>query len=206
MNYRILLLLALFAILVGCTKDDPKELTPVKTNNIQTDMIQSPLINYQASDLPVINTRSNGKKKAKKLKVFSSIGTIEFVAPNECPVGSAFKVLIQGEGNASHLGLFTIEIAYCADMYGIPLEAILGTMHAANGDEIYTQLIAAGEGEHDGMHEGYPYHQDYIFYGGTGRFDDATGDLTLFGEVIYPNPPEDPIGSFNLFGEGTIVY
>jgi hypothetical protein len=209
MKLQYLFPLIFIVFLMGCINEElQNEFVQMKDNG-QTELTQSPLISYnsyQEKYSIVKESKSNGNRVTKLLKIFSSTGTIEFVMPVECPPGSAFEVLIQGEGNASHLGLYNNVITFCSSNMGEPLTPILGTMTAANGDEIYHQLIFAGVGGHNGIHMDYPFHQDYIIYDGTGRFEDATGDITLFGEVVYPVPPANPIGTFNLTGEGTITY
>jgi len=125
----------------------------------------------------------NSKPKTKTIKFHRSWGTFEIV--DEDPY---YQTLIIGEGNATLIGHFTNLNTYDSDAYGTPIGCPwLGFITAANGDEIYTQLVDMGP----------PY--QYVIIGGTGRFEGATGDIYMEGEV-YPD------FSWYMEGEGTITY
>ncbi len=208
MKNRSLLMLALFVFLIACNKDESqKEFTAATEDIVQTEWIH-PLINYVAPNLPVINSRSNGNPVTKTLKVKSATGTNWIEAPIGCPEGSAFRVMVEGGGIYSHLGRVTGFGTLCADEYGNPTTLFTVTDVAANGDEMYGYSIFAGVGDdppHNPDHADYPYHEDLVYEGGTGRFVDLTGEVTLFGEVVFPTE-EEPIGSYDFWGEGTITY
>lgn len=207
MKNRSLIMLVLFVFLIACNKDDEsqKEFTAATEDIVQTEMTH-PLINYVAPDLPVINSRSNGNRVTRTIKVFSSKGTNWIEGPSDCPTGSV-RIMIQGEGIVSHLGRTTGYGTFCVDEFGNPTTELTITEVAANGDELYSSPIFVGVGDdppHNPDHADYPYHEDYIYVDGTGRFVGVTGEVTLFGEVVLPTL-EEP-GSYDFWGEGTITY
>ena len=113
-----------------------------------------------------------------------------------------FQVFIEGNGNATHLGLFDVTITACTnfdDSYFFD-----ATLVAANGDELSAISVDWGYTE-----EGQEW-TDYIFDGGTGRFENATGDLRLYGvsvpTVFHPETGLPIAGIYNNSGYGTITY
>lgn len=127
----------------------------------------------------------NSKPVTKTMKIQRAWGGFELI--NEDPY---FQTRIVGEGEATHIGHFSVLNTYDSDAYMNPVGGPwLGFITAANGDEIHTQMVGVLEGE--------VYH--YIIIGGTGRFMGATGELFMSGE-IYPDL------TWYLEGEGTITY
>lgn len=197
MKCKTILLMAFFAMLFACTEDVIQEVYTDSTaeDGLVAEKILSPLSDYSAkafiSDLESeLELKCRGAVK-KKLKIKRSTGTISFI-PDSPDCDGFIKVLIEGEGIASILGKFTIELSYCSDGVN-PLGPILGTQTAANGDQLFTALVGGGT---DPVLGDY---QEYIYYGGTGRFVDAAGEITLYGTVDYQNLV------FNLSGEGWLV-
>lgn len=94
----------------------------------------------------------------------------------------------QGSGNGTHLGAFTQEINYCTDGTN-PTSYILGTSTAANGDKLFSVMVGAGSD-----------YQDYVYYGDTGRFAGAYGEIRLYGYVDYEHLV------WHLKGEGSLTY
>ena len=147
-----------------------------------------------------INSSANLQFNANisKTKVFTrpfkvkGSGTFEVVAPSEFQ--DLIQVLIQGQGNATHLGLFHAEITYCTDFeYN---HYLTGKQIAANGDEIYFYSVGFGvddEGEWT----------EYIYSGGTGRFENASGELKLYGVSEFTGPTS---GVYKNHGSGTLSY
>lgn len=142
------------------------------------------------------------KQLTNTLKTIKASGPfeIQFPSPDYCD-GVYFRLYISGSGNCSHLGLFTVENYVCFYFEGeniVPVGQWLGYLTAANGDEIHTELIYSWEV--DGL--------DYYLYDildGTGRFEGASGYIENYGATTFD--PDNPfIGSWNLEGEGTIVY
>jgi len=119
----------------------------------------------------------------KPMKTYSH-GTLEVF-------GNPFPFNIHGEGNATHLGIFSAE--HSATMTGNG-PSITGTMKSANGDEISVESYSFYFSP-DGLE-----HIDYWIKGGTGRFEGATGELRTTGAVDWSKTPP----SFYFNGEGYI--
>ena len=131
------------------------------------------------------NANANTVEKIFKVR---TTGTMQMVA---CDFGENFdKTMVEGEGNASHMGLFTISLSYCFNEEG-PVEYIYATQTAANGDELYS-VVVGNNPEEQAL--------DFYIYDGTGRFMGATGEITLFFNFDYEN------GTYTNYGEGTITY
>lgn len=174
-NYEVehFLVMALCAIFfIGCSVD----------NNL--DPIDEPT-NLELYEKTI------SKAKARPFKV-KGAGTFQIVAPIQCE--NLTQVLIDGQGNASHLGLFTVLITYCTDFEFNHF--ITGTMTAANGDELYFYSVGFGE-DAEGQWT------DYIYDGGTGRFENVTGELTMYGVSVFTSPTS---GVYTNYGSGTLTY
>ena len=87
-----------------------------------------------------------------------------------------------GGGNATHLGEFTTRMTFCMNFDESGPEfakywGVDGAFIAANGDELWFtvsgQVILYPEG-HDPFYLAY-FDDEFIFLGGTGRFEGATG-------------------------------
>jgi len=82
-----------------------------------------------------------------------------------------------GEGYATHLGNFTTTIWFCGA--GFDYKNGEGSFVAANGDELYFKVPSPGEVGHilpyeDPLYE-LTFQDPFVFTGGTGRFEGATG-------------------------------
>ena len=110
-------------------------------------------------------------------------GTIEF--PGACPTGGPL-VEINGEGQGTHVGKFTVRIeSQCA----FP-RPVLGTIYAANGDQIHFELRDSTA----------PIINVLKFIGGTGRFEFAAGEIYQTGILDIPG------GVWEFESRGTIIY
>ena len=137
----------------------------------------------------------NSKPVTKTIKFQRSWGTFEFDGGSCC--GSPFlQARIMGEGNASHIGHFTVLNTYCLNppAFTEPIGPWLGFITAANGDEIHSQMMGFGFDSDIG-----PFYI-YKIIGGTGRFDDATGEIHMWGETDFSTL------TWYLEGEGEITY
>lgn len=136
MKISTVLLSALLIFAIGCNEDiSPNE------EILQPELLLSPLTNYSfTGDLPEISTHLKSAAVTKTIKFFEISGTIEFGFGDCSPY---INVLILGEGNATHLGRYTVLNKYCTDGVN-PVSPIYGFLTAANGDEIHTQLIKSG--------------------------------------------------------------
>ena len=191
---------ALVAILLSCNEEiSQSDLTSApEIDALQTEKLLSPLINYDVNtyfpNYQVPLHAKKGKPVAKTIKIRGE-GTTALLFPpnNNCGEGET-EVVLEGEGHATHLGLFTFNSAYCS-LDGInPVNMILGTQIAANGDELYSILVGAGEDPELGTF------QDWVFNGGTGRFEDASGSVRLYSMVDFVNL------TWSNHGVGTLTY
>ena len=193
MKNRLLLLLSLVVLAFGCSNDSIINhfSDPSLSDEVRAALV-SPLFEYDGSDIiDKFKPTDRGNAVTRKFKVRNST-TINFIPGSE-DCGGLFKVVIEGEGNASHMGLFTIYIDYCSDGEN-PTGPILGVQTAANGDTLLTALVGAGFDPELGQY------LDWIYYDGTGRFEGAYGEIRLYGVIDYVN------GVGELAGEGTITY
>lgn len=91
-----------------------------------------------------------------------------------------------GEGEASHLGRFSVVITFCMDVTAvldgmltegesIPYDNGFGTLTAANGDVLYLEISGAVLPSDDPDYD-FEFMDAFQFTGGTGRFAGATGE------------------------------
>lgn len=187
MKNRFLFLLAIAAMLFACSED-----------NLLNDLTKSADETTLNSEM---NKRDNGKAVIKPFKIKGS-GTISYM-PNEI-CGELVPLLVRGQGNATHLGLFNVELTICSNFHPNienRVEIIDGTMIAANGDKLFfTANSAVGDIGIDNNGEYTLYH----FERGTGRFEFCIGEVKLYGNVEI-----DPVtlnGIYSNYGEGWIKY
>jgi hypothetical protein len=103
-------------------------------------------------------------------------------------------VLIQGTGNATHLGSFTLTVPHRVDRStGTGNGSYQFT--AANGDMLYADFVGAATFIAPGV---LKLVETATFTGGTGRFAGATGSFTT--ERVFDSASGITTGSF----EGTI--
>jgi len=184
-----LFLLVLFICVLGCNEDNPPS-----EKLVQNELLLSPLTkHYISEDQPVITQQSKRNPISKTIKFFEISGTIEFDSSPTNPCAPYVNVLILGDGNASHLGHYTVLNTYCSDGVN-PVSPIYGFITAANGNEIHTQVIESGVDPVLGLYF------NYIILGGTGRYEGATGVINMYGYVDVPNLV------WTLEGEGSITY
>jgi hypothetical protein len=90
------------------------------------------------------------------------------------------RAFLEGQGTGTHLGRFTITLNHCGRP-GLPLSDGHGTFVAANGDRLYITYF--GVGGLTGTFPVFNFESRVQFAGGTGRFEDATGDVTVLGII-----------------------
>jgi hypothetical protein len=110
----------------------------------------------------------------------------------QCP-GLA-QLTIDGTGQASHLGKFTVHLDWCTNQADINYAT--GTQIAANGDELYFELRTFTVGEEFDV-------AVYDYSGGTGRFENARGEVTE--RLTYYPIDEFTMGYLNE-GTGWLSY
>ena len=120
-------------------------------------------------------------------------GTFNMVMPSGCD-GELLQIDIAGSGKATHLGNFDVNLTNCTNLSTVFM--ISGYLTAANGDEIYTYNVGQG------MDDDGPYLL-FMIDGGTGRFEDASGEIRLYEVIEFTSPTG---GIFSNRGLGTITY
>lgn len=102
-----------------------------------------------------------------------------------------------GEGTATHLGLSTLLEEWCFNGEGNDLGTRTLTLTAANGDVLH--------GTHSYILWTSPtsFEEVLVFDGGTGRFENATGEFNESVVIIFDT---EFSGTFTLSGEGTLTY
>ncbi len=148
----------------------------------------------------------SGKAVTKTIKFQKSSGPFEVIFNDENPCFQYYgapQMYITGGGNASHMGKFTVVNTFCFYMEGeaiIVLGDWLGFLTAANGDEIYTQVV-------DPLNDWYIIdgisYMEYTVIGGTGRFEGASGEVLMYGTFAFTSETE---GVWELEGGGSITY
>lgn len=189
MKFKILYLLGIVILLLSCEK----ELNQTDPIDQQTELIDQKLITvlFNESDHWNSSAYNTAKKKhavTKKFKVRAS-GTMVMI-PDSPECDGYIQVNIEGEGNASHVGLFTVALSYCSD--GVdPIGPIYAVQTAANGDQLFSVVVGADPSVGS---------LDFLYYAGTGRFYGASGFISLFFTFDYQNQ------TFSNYGEGTLTY
>jgi len=106
---------------------------------------------------------------------------------------------VVGEGEATHLGHFTLTAEAVVDV-SLPGAPAAGswTLIAANGDQLSVTFVAIGIDPTHG-------HGDFTVVGGTGRFQGATGSYTQL--ITFATPPgSSPSTAYTDMLEGTISF
>lgn len=133
--------------------------------------------------------------------------TILEIDEKYCGLERPFHIAAEGSGTAPHLGKYSSYFDFCAGddgSWGYEGEPI-GTFVAANGDE----LIVSAWGQSGPPNEDDPPHiierweAPFIFLGGTGRFEGATGEGIFSGYNYIEN---DAVKSSSIWkGKLTLV-
>lgn len=143
------------------------------------------------------NFKANrGALKTKTFKIRQS-GNMIMLNPAEygCDDSIAF-VVVEGQGHVTHMGLTSVNISYCTFDGLNSNDIIYGFLTAANGDKIFSFLTFASEApDENGI-----WIQEWTVYDGSGRFDGATGEITLYVTFDFPN------SLWSNTGVGTITY
>lgn len=195
MKTQILLSLFIATMTFSCSNDKLSDESSLKESiNLKEKALLTPLTNDIFNELSKEYSKSsNAKAITRTIKFNRSAGFFDFVFPStEC--APFIQVLIIGKGNATFLGNFDVLNKYCFDGEQ-PVGPIYGFLTAANGDQIFTQMIGAIEVPAPEIS-----YFDYIILGGTGRFEGASGAIQMFGTIDRVN------SLFNLEGEGEITF
>jgi hypothetical protein len=202
MKKYLAILVGVVFIVTSCTKSDFENEFPVNQNNEETLMKTLHSFNtYSPVEESAIFSKSSNANAVTKTIVFHpSAGTFGVVPnPGYCPdFNPPLQMVIEGGGIATHIGRYSVENLACVDISGNFLSPVLGFITAANGDVIYTQLGAPYPDLENAPNFYYPY----TIIGGSsgGRFEEASGSITMYGVIDYV------AGTWTLSGEGEITY
>jgi|GEM_PF-1491956 len=189
MKTKVILILGFLVSLFSCQDEQVSGTVALPETGVVAEAAAMSLFKLPTSaDFSTVQAIEKSNPHARKIKIRTE-GTMSFT-PGTANCPAALWASYVGEGNASHLGLFTIEIAYCTDGVN-PLSLILGVQTAANGDQLFVRGVG-GDPSVNSL--------DFIYEGGTGRFENASGFVTLFFQFDYENL------TWQNFGEGTISY
>lgn len=113
---------------------------------------------------------------------------LEALAPDPaCGAPPRFLNTQAGEGEATHLGRFSVRFTFCVDATDIlddgrltegeslPYDQGRGVLVAANGDELYLEISGAVVPSDDPDFD-FMFQDPFTFVGGTGRFAGAGGE------------------------------
>jgi hypothetical protein len=119
-------------------------------------------------------------------------GVADLTLTGAVPIGENLELTAIATGQATHLGRFTRTETVLVSPFGVFLEGSI-TFTAANGDELYADVAGGFTSPDLSTAEG-----SYVFSGGTGRFEDASGSaefvavasetgfvVTFDGEIEY---------------------
>jgi hypothetical protein len=148
MKNLVFVLLTLAGLTLGCSKEE-------LDSGLDSSLLQSKLSKMDADEI----------QRPFKFKG-EGIFTLDF---NTAACPGLAQLTIDGTGRATHLGNFTVNLIWCTNRADINYAT--GTQVAANGDELYFELLkfTVGEDFDEAIYE---------YSGGTGRFKDARGEVT----------------------------
>ncbi len=177
MKNRILTLSVLAATLFACTSDS--------------------VINDEINLTSQTELKSKKKAVERPFKIKKAQGT--FIITPVFDESCDLVLNAPGEGNVAHLGRSTLFEEWCWS--GAPMD--LGTrsliITAANGDELWatpSTIVFTSD---------TTFEEVAIIEGGTGRFENATGEFLESVSLIFGDETE-LFGTYSLIGEGTITY
>ena len=119
------------------------------------------------------------------------------IADSFDPVAGIAYGHIDGEGEATHLGQFTVhgDVGVVVAT-GIPHGT--WTLTAANGDQLFLDMTGFGIDDHHGLGQ-------FTVVGGTGRFEGASGFYKQF--ITFSAPPGTvDVNPYSDVLEGTIAF
>lgn len=147
------------------------------------------------------NQKINSQKSASKEAVstpfkIKAAGTFS-IFPGDGVSCAAVVLNALGEGTVTHLGQSSLLEEWCFNGQGNDLGTRTLTITAANGDVLH--------GTHNFIQwtSATTFEEVLVFDGGTGRFENATGEFYESVEVTFDT---EFSGTYTLSGEGTLTY
>ena len=183
---RLLFLFAGIGLLISCSKSD--DMLPI--------------------DDPLGSTLKSAKNESVTVSVpfkanFSVWDHSDYSDP-QCGGPPNFFLTMVGDGNITHLGKMTTRMTFCCDVSTGIYTNTIGSYVAANGDELWFEilegLIVPNEGDNSSYYQ-TRFDDPVIFTGGTGRFEDASGEAMT---NAYVHDGEDEWRT-DFFSTGTLI-
>jgi len=133
-----------------------------------------------------------------------SVWDVSDYTDTRCGEYPVFYLTMEGNGNITHMGKITTVFTFCVDTStGYYYDTDVSFV-AANGDELYAQIptgqILPNEGENSDYYQTF-FNDLMIFNGGTGRFQDASGEAYT---NAYVHDGEDEWRT-DFFSEGFLI-
>jgi hypothetical protein len=193
MKVYVLLLIGVILAATACERD------PAVSDQITSLERYTEAFNHYQPDITLPEVSRNQGRDVTRTIVFQWSSGIVYVVPNPDYCGDfspPLQIVADGSGIASHLGLLSVINLACVDELGNFISPVYGFMTAANGDEIHSQMGAPYPDLDNPPNFYYPY----TIIGGTGRFEGASGNVTMYGITDFVE------GVWDLTGEGEITY
>jgi hypothetical protein len=139
-----------------------------------------------------------------KASAYTSL--VSLVPDPACGAPPRFLNTQVGEGEATHLGRFTVTFTFCVDATDLlddgtltagesaPYDNGVGIIVTANGDELYMTAEGAVLPSDDPDYD-FEFHEPFTFTGGTGRFENASGQGVNDGYVVQAEDRTDHVWS-----------
>lgn len=148
----------------------------------------------QSEVTPADSKRTVPQPLAKPPTPFKGRLRVQLVNASPCATGTT----VEGEGNGpvSHMGLSTVDLSHCLSPAGAFTDGF-GTLTAVSGGEVFF-LYSGANGPVSG--DSYSITASGVVVGGSGRFQNASGLVTLEGTGYTNGPPAQ------LVLDGVIFY
>jgi hypothetical protein len=183
---RLLFLFAGIGLLISCSKSD--------------DML--PIDDPLGSTLKSANNES--VMVSVPFKADFSVWDQSDYTDLSCGGYPVFFLTMVGDGNINHLGKMTTRMTFCLDFSTLYYYYTEGIFVAANGDELYATIeygyIVPNEGDNSSYYQTI-FNDPMIFTGGTGRFENASGEAMT---NAYVHDGEDEWRT-DFFSTGTLI-
>jgi len=197
---KIILIATGIMLLAACKKDSCPETSD--TSNVTdltlkkyADMTSNALLSYsqKGTENQTTSLLTTNANQETRPYINSGSGTVSYI-PNGCGTGT-LQVKAVGTGHSTALGMFTQKTTFCINSSTQEvIGSITGEVKAANGDSLFYTFVGAGIDQPTGL-----IYQNYVFSGGTGRFTNASGNVTLLYQVNTPT-------IYSYTGKGNITY
>ena len=165
-------------------------------------------------DASMTTTLKKGHDKTVSVPLKSHFSVWNHTNPNDrsCGEKPIFKVTMIGEGNMTHLGKMNTTMTFCNDTSNGEYWDTDIIFIAANGDELYASIpegkVIPNEEENSNYYSSR-FNDKMYFNGGTGRFEDASGEGWSNAYVHRPTDEYrhkgDEIWRTDFFSYGTLI-